>query len=438
MTRVATPANEFVLVHVARHGTAAHVEKLARKSQVGRSGATRRSSRSGSTSNGSVSYFFDIDDEVHSERPLAAGGRCGRSQGARDKPSRRCGSHSVSRTIFPRKLRCRFRRMRGVPMRCATSRSCSSRTTVKPTGAGSNCRSLSSRRAHRSGRPRRSNKPPRTSEPHQCELEDGPALALDTARRLACDSDGRRYRGRRGWRAARHWPQDPQHSCRHEPCTTERAMAAAVSQGAIARASARGTTSSTGRRTAGKRSLITWITLCGLHRRLVHEGGYGLRAHRRRPYSSSRGPTARRVGQMACNVSAETFWRPSSTNYGGFENSLRAHLKRHEPGLSITAETSRCRWHGETDGLQSSHRVDAGSRAQRGSAGAVARLTAGGDATGGGALAGRAETPQRVARARRPDEEQRNEQHGDEGRREHPADDAGADRVAARGARARC
>ena len=34
MTRVATPANESVLVHVARHGTAAHVEKLARKYQV--------------------------------------------------------------------------------------------------------------------------------------------------------------------------------------------------------------------------------------------------------------------------------------------------------------------------------------------------------------------------------------------------------------------
>jgi len=31
MTRVATAANESVLAHVARHGTAAHVEKLVRK-----------------------------------------------------------------------------------------------------------------------------------------------------------------------------------------------------------------------------------------------------------------------------------------------------------------------------------------------------------------------------------------------------------------------
>src|SRR3970282_1773481 len=31
MTRVATPANESVLVHVARRGTAAHVERLVRK-----------------------------------------------------------------------------------------------------------------------------------------------------------------------------------------------------------------------------------------------------------------------------------------------------------------------------------------------------------------------------------------------------------------------
>jgi hypothetical protein len=31
MTRVATPANESVLVHIARNGTAGHVEKLVRK-----------------------------------------------------------------------------------------------------------------------------------------------------------------------------------------------------------------------------------------------------------------------------------------------------------------------------------------------------------------------------------------------------------------------
>ncbi len=33
---------------------------------------------------------------------------------------------------------------------------------------------------------------------------------------------------------------------------------------------------------------------------------------------------------------------------GGFENSLRDYLMRHDPGLSITAATSRCQWHGET------------------------------------------------------------------------------------------
>ena len=44
----------------------------------------------------------------------------------------------------------------------------------------------------------------RDSEPHRCELDNGPALALDTARRLACDAaavgivegdDGERFRG---------------------------------------------------------------------------------------------------------------------------------------------------------------------------------------------------------------------------------------------------
>ena len=77
-----------------------------------------------------------------------------------------------------------------------------------PTAFKSSCTSIR--------RSSRSNQPPMT-EPHRCELEDGPALALDTARRLACDCDDRRHRRRRGRRAARHRAQDAQHSCRDQP-----------------------------------------------------------------------------------------------------------------------------------------------------------------------------------------------------------------------------
>jgi hypothetical protein len=93
------------------------------------------------------------------------------------------------------------------------------------------------------------------SEPHRCELEDGPALALDTARRLSCDctivgivegEDGERSTS--GARLAAFPPR------LHAP--SGRATAGAVSLAAIARAFARGTTSNTGP-TAGKRSSTT-------------------------------------------------------------------------------------------------------------------------------------------------------------------------------------
>jgi hypothetical protein len=61
MTRVATPANESVLVHVARHGTAAHVEKLVRKFRwTQRRDAAKQAQKQHEQR--TASYFFDIDD----------------------------------------------------------------------------------------------------------------------------------------------------------------------------------------------------------------------------------------------------------------------------------------------------------------------------------------------------------------------------------------
>src|SRR5262245_57950909 len=62
MTRVATPANESVLVHVARHGTAAHVEKLVRKFHwTQRRDAATLAQRQHEFRK--VSYFFGMDGE---------------------------------------------------------------------------------------------------------------------------------------------------------------------------------------------------------------------------------------------------------------------------------------------------------------------------------------------------------------------------------------
>ena len=98
----------------------------------------------------------------------------------------------------------------------------------------------------------------------------------------------------------------------------------------------------------GETKLANLITLCSFHHGLVHEGGYGLTATDDGLFIFTR-PDGRRVEEERCAfVSAETFRRRSQSTYRGFEDSLRDYLMKHEPGLSITAETSRCRWHGES------------------------------------------------------------------------------------------
>ena len=60
MTRVATPANESVLVSVALNGTAGHVEKLVRKYRwAQRRDAAANAQRQHELRN--VSYFYDLD-----------------------------------------------------------------------------------------------------------------------------------------------------------------------------------------------------------------------------------------------------------------------------------------------------------------------------------------------------------------------------------------
>ena len=87
---------------------------------------------------------------------------------------------------FPRKHRCRFRRT--LACRCIPAhRRELSRASRRGDGRRLLGGSGSSRRAHRSGGPVGSRRR-HGGGPHRCELEDGPALALDTARRLACDA----------------------------------------------------------------------------------------------------------------------------------------------------------------------------------------------------------------------------------------------------------
>jgi len=340
MTRVATAANESVLVHVARHGTAAHVEKLARKYRwTQRRDAAKLAQRQHEQR--SVSYFFDIDDEfvLNARLPREIGAVVRRALEtaveALREPLRTPDGVSAE---TPLQIVANARRadaLRHIAELFLKSHS-------EEMGAGSSAdrvqvvvhidQAILTEQQAAAG------------EPHRCELEDGPALALDTARRLACDSTivgivegedgepldiGRKTRSIPGAISRALKARDG--GCRFPGCDRTR-----FCEGHHIKHWANG----------GETKLDNLITLCGLHHRLVHEGGYGLRRTDDGLFIFTR-PDGRRVEENGARCFRGNIL-PAVTSNGGFENSLRDYLMRHEPGLSITAETSRCQWRGET------------------------------------------------------------------------------------------
>jgi hypothetical protein len=80
----------------------------------------------------------------------------------------------------------------------------------------------------------------------------------------------------------------------------------------------------------------------------VHEGGYGLRR-------TDDGlliftlPDGRRVEPNGARCfRGNILPRDDLASGRAFEDSLRDYLMKQEPGLSITADTSRCKWLGES------------------------------------------------------------------------------------------
>jgi hypothetical protein len=112
------------------------------------------------------------------------------------------------------------------------------------------------------------------TEPHRCELDDGPALALDTARRLACDAaivgvvegvDGE--------------PLDVGRKTRSIPPALARALKAR--DGGCRFPGCDRTRFTEGHHVkhwadGGETKLSNLVTLCTRHHGLVHEGGFGL------------------------------------------------------------------------------------------------------------------------------------------------------------------
>ena len=168
----------------------------------------------------------------------------------------------------------------------------------------------------------------------RCELDDGPALAAETVRRLACDAavvailddpDGaplhvgrRTRRVSSGLRRALH---DRDRGCRFPGCGERR-----VVQRHHVEHHARG----------GKASLPNMVELCWFHHRSVHEGGVRL-AFR---------PDGRVTATRPDGTTLEPIEPAVDPSDGGIER------RNHERGTSITPKTSIPMWAGERLDLQ--------------------------------------------------------------------------------------
>ncbi len=197
-------------------------------------------------------------------------------------------------------------------------------------------------------------------EPHRCELDAGPALAIDTVRRLACDAtlvgivEGRDGEPLNVGRKTRSIPpalsralRSRDGGCRFPGCDRTR-----FTQGHHVHHWTDG----------GETKLSNLVTLCGFHHRLVHEGGFGVRATDDGVFVFTR-PDGQRIADCGArpaglaasvNDSEECFrgnisLRPPTGDaaLAEFEETLRFVIERMNPGSSIDADTSRCQWRGE-------------------------------------------------------------------------------------------
>ena len=343
MTRVATAANESVLVSVALHGTAAHVEKLVRKYRwVERAEATRRAHVQHESRG--LHYFFDEAGMlvVHGRLPPEVGALVRKALDAAVEDirasEREDADASAETSAFEREqtaAACRADALALVAERFLEHRG--------DGDAGSTAdryqvvvhvdQAVLTRAVEADER-----------EPHGCELDDGPSLALDTARRLACDATligitqtaqgepldvGRRTRAIPPALARALRSRDG--GCRFPGCARTR-----FTEGHHVKHWADG----------GETRLGNLVTLCRFHHRLVHEGGFGLNVTDDGMFVFTR-PDGARVeenGERCFRGSVVVADEPDAS----FEEALRIHALNVEEGIAIDAKTSRCRWLGES------------------------------------------------------------------------------------------
>ena len=340
MTRVATPANESVLLTVALHGTAAHVEKLVRKYRwterrdAGKLAHARYLERS-------LEYFYDDTGMLilHGRLPAEIGAVVRKALDAAVEELREAQNVSAESS--------------GHGERDAAAAQRADALLLLAERSLEHCSDDSGGTADRYQVVVHVDQAVLTQavvadecEPHCCELDEGPALALDTARRLSCAATlvgitdgadgapldiGRKTRAIPPALARALRSRDG--GCRFPGCTRTR-----FTEGHHVRHWADG----------GETKLGNLVTLCRFHHRLVHEGEFGLAATDDGVFVFTR-PDGRRIAEHGGESSRRNIAlpRPVPAAEVTFEEALRLHLLNREAGLQIDAQTSRCRWLGE-------------------------------------------------------------------------------------------
>ena len=339
MTRVASTANESVLVHVARNGTAAHVEKLVRKFRwTQRRDAAKLAQRQHEFRK--VSSFFGMDGEfiLSACLPPEIGAVVSKALQVAVEAVRESKEVTAETPLqIPSDV------WKADALRLMAETFLERRGEV--TGAGNSADRLQVVVHIDQAVLSEQQAAAEAGAPHRCELEDGPALALDTARRLACDASVVGIvEGEEGE------PLDIGRKTRSIPPAIARALRAR--DGGCRFPGCDRTRFCEGHHiehwaNGGETKLDNLITLCGFHHRLVHEGGYGLRRTHDGLFIFTR-PDGRRVEENGVKCFRGNILPPVHSTYRGFEDSLRDYMKTYDPGLSITAETSRCQWRGES------------------------------------------------------------------------------------------
>jgi hypothetical protein len=176
-----------------------------------------------------------------------------------------------------------------------------------------------------------------------CELEDGPTLAVDTARRIACDSAVVRL-----VESAHGEPLDVGRKTRTIHPALKRALKAR--DGGCRFPGCDRTRFTEGHHVehwanGGETRLSNLVTLCGFHHRLLHEGGYRLDSTDDGRFVFYR-PDGRRID--AAGSATECFrGNILSDEFSGEFSDEVLRTEHADLGLGISAATSRSRWLGE-------------------------------------------------------------------------------------------